>query len=59
MARTQEEIDETSDLVPSGRNWEFGIEHLSDLTNVQFSMLNSYPKRRLNSASGVLSSGSE
>jgi hypothetical protein len=36
MARTQEEIDETSDLVPSGRNWEFGIEHLSDLTNVQY-----------------------
>jgi hypothetical protein len=28
----------------SDRNWEFGIEHLSDLTNVQFSMLNSYPE---------------
>jgi hypothetical protein len=24
---------------PSDRNWEFGIEHLSDPTNVQFSML--------------------
>jgi len=26
---------------PSDQNWEFGIEHWSDLTNVEFSMLNS------------------
>jgi hypothetical protein len=32
---------------PSDRNWKFGIEHLSDPTNVQFSMLNSYPRQRL------------
>src|SRR5215467_2021219 len=46
MARAKEEIDETSGFPRKGIE-ESGFEHLSDPTNVQFSMLNSHPRQRL------------
>src|SRR5215475_6602979 len=34
-----------TDIALRRKDWELGIDHGSDLTNVQFSMLNSYPKK--------------
>ena len=48
MARAQKEIGETAGLPRIGTG-ELGIKHLSDPTNVHFSMLNSYSRQRLNS----------